>query len=99
MHILVSKILFDTIVHIIYPNRTLMSIKVIILFMWTGSLILTPSLPPCSFRKHVVFGKIVQGFDVLKKIESVDVEDGVPTVTVKIINCGEFNEGRNYKPY
>ena len=73
-----------------------MYIKVIILFTWTSSLIPKPSLLPFSFRKHVVFGKLVQGFDVLKKIESVDVEDGVPTVTVKIVNCGEFNEGRGY---
>lgn len=57
------------------------------------------SLPPSSVRKHVVFGKLVQGFDVLKKIESVDVEDGIPTVTVKIVNCGEFNEGKYYKTY
>lgn len=53
----------------------------------------------CSFRKHLVFGKLVQGFDVLKKMERVDVEDGIPTVTVKIVNCGEFNEGKNYQTY
>ena len=46
-------------------------------------------------RKHVVFGKLVQGFEVLKKIENVGEEDGSPAVTVKIINCGEFREGKN----
>lgn len=45
-------------------------------------------------RKYVVFGKLVQGDEVLKKIESVGDEEGRPTVTVKIINCGEF-EGKN----
>ncbi|GAU15109.1 hypothetical protein TSUD_08470, partial [Trifolium subterraneum] len=43
-------------------------------------------------RKHVVFGKIVRGYDILKKIEDVGDEEGLPTVTVKIINCGEHNE-------
>ncbi|PNY05515.1 peptidyl-prolyl cis-trans isomerase [Trifolium pratense] len=43
-------------------------------------------------RKYVVFGKLVQGYDILKKIEDVGDEEGLPTVTVKIINCGELNE-------
>ncbi|WJX09838.1 peptidylprolyl isomerase [Trifolium repens] len=43
-------------------------------------------------RKYVVFGKLVQGYDILKKIEDVGDEEGLPTVTVKIINCGEHNE-------
>jgi len=37
----------------------------------------------------------VQGHDVLKKIEEVGDEEGLPSVTVKIINCGEHNEGEN----
>lgn len=43
-------------------------------------------------RKHVVFGKLLQGYDILKKIEDVGNEEGLPAVTVKIINCGEHNE-------
>ncbi|KAJ0519649.1 putative peptidylprolyl isomerase [Helianthus annuus] len=46
-------------------------------------------------RKYVVFGKLVQGVDVLKKIENVGDEDGRPTVTVKIIYCGEVSECEN----
>ena len=45
-------------------------------------------------RKYVVFGKLVQGNEVLKKIENVGDEEGIPTVTVKIINCGEVSEGK-----
>ncbi|KAL4318965.1 hypothetical protein GQ457_18G004140 [Hibiscus cannabinus] len=45
-------------------------------------------------RKYVVFGQLVQGTEVLKKIENVGDEEGKPTVTVKIINCGEFNEDK-----
>ncbi|KAI7740250.1 hypothetical protein M8C21_021679 [Ambrosia artemisiifolia] len=46
-------------------------------------------------RKYVIFGKLVQGVDVLKKIENVGDEDGRPTVTVKIIYCGEVSEREN----
>ncbi|KAK8543560.1 hypothetical protein V6N13_076364 [Hibiscus sabdariffa] len=45
-------------------------------------------------RKYVVFGKLVQGNEVLKKIENVGDEEGIPTVTVKIVNCGEVGEGK-----
>ncbi|GMP94624.1 hypothetical protein CsSME_00044022 [Camellia sinensis var. sinensis] len=43
-------------------------------------------------RKYVVFGKIVDGYKVLNKIENVGDHEGRPSVTVKIINCGEFHE-------
>lgn len=47
-------------------------------------------------RKHVVFGKLAHGRDVLKRIENAGDEDGNPTVTVKVINCGEYSEGSNF---
>ncbi|KAJ6361386.1 hypothetical protein OIU78_001926 [Salix suchowensis] len=45
-------------------------------------------------RKYVVFGKVVQGNRVLKNIEDAGDEEGRPTVTVKIISCGEFIEDK-----
>ena len=42
----------------------------------------------------MVFGKLVQGDEVLKNIEDAGDEEGRPTVTVKIISCGEFIEGK-----
>ncbi|XP_043724341.1 peptidyl-prolyl cis-trans isomerase CYP95-like [Telopea speciosissima] len=42
--------------------------------------------------KHVVFGKLLQGHDTLKKIESMGTEQGKPTASVKIVNCGELCE-------
>ncbi|XP_062097765.1 peptidyl-prolyl cis-trans isomerase CYP95 isoform X2 [Humulus lupulus] len=45
-------------------------------------------------RKHIVFGKLVHGHELLKKIESVGDDKGMPTVTVKIINCGEYDEDK-----
>ena len=39
--------------------------------------------------KHVVFGILLEGFDILKKIELLSVDDkDKPLQEVKIINCG-----------
>ncbi|KAF8393257.1 hypothetical protein HHK36_021498 [Tetracentron sinense] len=48
-------------------------------------------------RKHVVFGKLVEGHEILKKIEHVGTEEGRPDAVVKIINCGELLEGKNHR--
>lgn len=53
----------------------------------------------CPDRKYVVFGKLVEGHDVLDKIENVGDEVGRPSVTVKIISCGELLEGENYRDF
>ncbi|CAK9162439.1 unnamed protein product [Ilex paraguariensis] len=46
-------------------------------------------------RKYVVFGKLVRGHEVLKKIENAGNEEGRLDVTVKIIYCGEIHEAEN----
>ena len=38
--------------------------------------------------KHVVFGKVVEGMDVVKKMEAVGSEDGDTSKPVVIKNCG-----------
>ncbi|RLN09423.1 peptidyl-prolyl cis-trans isomerase CYP95 isoform X1 [Panicum miliaceum] len=45
-------------------------------------------------RKHTVFGKLVVGNDVLKRIEQVDVHepDSTPIVPVRIVDCGELTD-------
>lgn len=40
--------------------------------------------------KHVVFGKVTDGLDVMKKVESVGSQSGKPSQTVVIADCGQL---------
>ncbi|XP_059625930.1 peptidyl-prolyl cis-trans isomerase CYP63 isoform X2 [Cornus florida] len=44
--------------------------------------------------KHVVFGKVVKGMDILRKIEQVGTSEGKPSRIVKIVDCGEISGGK-----
>lgn len=47
-------------------------------------------------RKHVVFGKVVEGMDVLNKIEQQPTGDrDRPEQTIKIASCGELSRGKS----
>ncbi|TXG46408.1 hypothetical protein EZV62_028090 [Acer yangbiense] len=41
-------------------------------------------------RKQVVFGEMVEGFDVLKAIDQIGSSSGLPSKTVMIIDCGQL---------
>jgi len=40
--------------------------------------------------KHVVFGKVVEGLEVLDKVEAVGSRSGTPTASVVIASCGQL---------
>jgi len=46
--------------------------------------------------KHVVFGKVVEGMDIVHKIENTPTTDDKPDVDVIIADCGEMPA--DYKP-
>ncbi|KAK7027510.1 hypothetical protein SK128_000202 [Halocaridina rubra] len=41
-------------------------------------------------NKHVVFGQVMSGLDVIRKIEKCGTKSGKPTAKVAISNCGEL---------
>ncbi len=47
---------------------------------------------PCEYLdgKHVVFGKVTEGMDVLKSMEDVGTMSGRTTKPVEITDCGEI---------
>jgi peptidylprolyl isomerase len=47
---------------------------------------------PCPWLdgKHTVFGEVIEGYDIIKKAEWCGREDGTPTTTVVIEDCGEL---------
>jgi peptidylprolyl isomerase len=46
---------------------------------------------PCSWLdgKHTVFGEVVEGWDLVKKMESYGSESGKPSQKILIDDCGE----------
>ena len=40
--------------------------------------------------KHVVFGEVVEGYDIVKKIEGAGSGSGKPSMEVKIVDSGEL---------
>lgn len=42
--------------------------------------------------KHVVFGKVIKGMEIVREIEALEVEEqNKPKVNVVIADCGELN--------
>lgn len=44
---------------------------------------------------HVVFGRVIEGMDIVSKIESKGSRTGTPAASVVIADCGELNDEDN----
>jgi peptidyl-prolyl isomerase G (cyclophilin G) len=44
-----------------------------------------------SYRKHVVFGQVIQGFEIIQLIENLPTDEkDKPKTNVTISHCGEL---------
>ncbi len=50
---------------------------------------ITTVLCPWLDGKHVVFGEVKSGYDIIKKVESIGTSSGKPGKTVTVSDCGE----------
>lgn len=51
---------------------------------------ITTAATPWLDRKHVVFGSVVEGLDVVQKMETLGTKSGKPSKKVVIAECGEL---------
>ena len=47
--------------------------------------------------KHVVFGRVIEGMDVVKAIEKTGSQSGRTSQTITIVDCGELKDGSGSK--
>merc|ERR1711907_225837 len=52
---------------------------------------ITTAQTPWLDGKHTVFGRVVQGMDVVQKMESMGTKSGKPRCKVKIVDCGQVS--------
>ena len=51
---------------------------------------------PLSFMdgEYVIFGRVIEGMDNLREIESFDTNNEKPNESVKIVNCGAYRKDK-----
>jgi peptidylprolyl isomerase len=58
---------------------------------------LTTAKTPWLDRKHVVFGRVESGMQVVTAMEKVGTASGTPTAKVTIVDCGTCSSGAGGK--
>ena len=54
---------------------------------------------PWLDKKHVVFGQVLKGMEVVKEVEALETDSqDKPKTTVTIENCGEIKDGKEVTP-
>ncbi len=53
---------------------------------------ITTAITPSLDSKHVVFGKVTEGMDIVKEIEALGSREGEPSKKVTISDCGELSQ-------
>ena len=53
---------------------------------------ITTVVTPWLDDKHVVFGKVTEGMDIVRKIEALGSREGEPSKQVTISDCGELKD-------
>ena len=51
---------------------------------------ITTVLRPWLDGKHVIFGEVTNGMDIVRKIEAMGTENGKPKKKVIIADCGQL---------
>jgi len=54
---------------------------------------ITTVATPWLDGKHTVFGRVIEGMDVVKVVEAIGTQSGKPTKAVVIEDCGELPLG------
>jgi cyclophilin family peptidyl-prolyl cis-trans isomerase len=45
---------------------------------------------PQNVRRHVVFGRVIEGEDVVMRVEAIGSQSGKPGKEVKVVDSGEL---------
>jgi len=56
---------------------------------------ITTVATPWLDGKHVIFGKVIEGMDLIKKVESIGSQSGTPSKSVSISDSGELSRDSN----